>query len=122
MAKILFVDDEELLLKAQVRGLASLMDHEVTTAINGAKALEIIRRERFDLVVTDYDMSEMNGAELFRKVQEELSGQVLAWILTTAEENEFARFSAETGWPLLKKPYGLSQLVTAVNAALALSI
>lgn len=68
--RILFVDDEEKILKALER---SLLDepYEALFANSGKKALEILNREEVHVLVTDMRMPEMSGLELLKIVKKE---------------------------------------------------
>jgi len=68
--KILLVDDEPGILKVLGLSLADL-GFEVLTAESGEKALDIFRRKRPSVVLTDIKMPGMDGIELLRKVKEE---------------------------------------------------
>ncbi|HOQ05684.1 MAG TPA: response regulator [Anaerohalosphaeraceae bacterium] len=66
---VLFVDDEVRLLQSLRRGL---MDepYRCLFANSGAEALEILKKNKVHVIVTDMRMPEMNGLELLRKVRE----------------------------------------------------
>lgn len=68
MATILIVDDE-----APVRSfLAQLLadgGHRTLQAVHGAEALDLVAKERPDLVVSDIMMPVLNGAELCRRLK-----------------------------------------------------
>ncbi|MDG4477029.1 sigma-54-dependent transcriptional regulator [Thiovibrio frasassiensis] len=66
--KILIVDDEQNMRVALFEAL-SRNGHEVAVAENGQMALEMIARQRPDLVVTDIKMPGMDGLELLRQVK-----------------------------------------------------
>ena len=61
--RVLLVDDNKNGTPARRAALVEL-GYEVGTALSGAEALESFQQTRFDLVVTDYKMPKMNGAEL----------------------------------------------------------
>lgn len=65
--RILVVDDEE-----NTRlGLSKLLSQEgfvVDLAANGGEALEILRRQRFNLVISDINMPDMNGIAFLREI------------------------------------------------------
>lgn len=62
MADILLIDDDKDVLALEVI-LVSSMGHSVTTAENGKEGLRLFEERRFDLVVTDLVMPEMEGIE-----------------------------------------------------------
>lgn len=66
---ILFVDDEERILKALARIFLD-ENYEILTAANGSEALEIMSAKRVHLVVSDHRMPGMTGAEFLRHVKE----------------------------------------------------
>ena len=65
MKNVLFVDDEETLLRIMVGRFEDYKDRfEVLTAGNGKEAIEILESKAIDLVVTDLKMPVMDGVEL----------------------------------------------------------
>lgn len=67
-AKILVVDDEQLILT----GLQRVFEdggYDIKTALTGNAALEMVKNEQFDLIYTDMVMPGMNGAELCRAIK-----------------------------------------------------
>jgi two-component system chemotaxis response regulator CheY len=71
--KILIVDDSKAMRMIIQRTLrqAGYEGHEVKEACNGADGLERLQAERFDLVLSDWNMPAMSGIELLAKVKEE---------------------------------------------------
>ena len=67
--RILIVDDEDGMRRLLGRVL-SREGYEVTTASGGAEALKHVARDRFDLVVTDIKMPEMDGLELLKELKD----------------------------------------------------
>ncbi|TVM15412.1 hybrid sensor histidine kinase/response regulator [Oceanidesulfovibrio indonesiensis] len=57
---VLLVEDEEV-SRMYVRLLLEKMGHHVTVAVNGVEALRLLGENRFDLVITDIQMPEMDG-------------------------------------------------------------
>jgi CheY-like chemotaxis protein len=68
-ARILLVDDNVNGLKARKTVLEEL-GYKIETATGGDDALELFGRQKFDLVITDYKMSRMDGLELIRILRE----------------------------------------------------
>jgi CheY-like chemotaxis protein len=68
-AMILLVDDNSNGLKAR-KSVLEEHGHSVVTSCGGEDALERFRREKFDLVVTDYKMPGMDGVELISRLRQ----------------------------------------------------
>ncbi|MGD2122444.1 MAG: response regulator [Gemmatimonadota bacterium] len=116
MAKILIVDDEEMdrILLSEILHQAG---HEPLFAPNGQVALNIWKRAKVDLVVTDIVMPELNGLELFEKMREEDPWvRVIAISGVTAKKlNEAASSGALA---ILTKPVDPEELLTEIEKAL----
>ena len=67
-AKVLLVDDDASLLKLLAIRIES-KGYEVTTCESGLTALQILKSQVFDAVVTDLRMDEMDGMALHRQLQ-----------------------------------------------------
>ena len=67
--RILFVDDEENILKALNR-LMRKSGYESSFVQSGKEALELIKQEQFSVVVTDMRMPEMSGLDLVKAANE----------------------------------------------------
>lgn len=66
--KILLVDDA-LDMRLVMKRTLTLMNHQVTVAEDGAEAWEHLQNEIFQVVITDWDMPNMNGVELCRHIR-----------------------------------------------------
>jgi DNA-binding response OmpR family regulator len=67
MKRLLAVDDDHLILETLVDALTT-RGYEVLTADNANIALDLLRRQAFDLVLLDYQMPGKNGFELYREL------------------------------------------------------
>ena len=65
----MLVEDDEIILSVYSSFLKE-QGMEVVTALNGLDALEILRRDEFDLLITDVAMPKMSGIELIRRSRE----------------------------------------------------
>jgi len=63
--RILLLDDEEGFVNVLAKRLAR-RNFQVTTAYNGAKAVQILRRSDFDIAVIDLKMEGMDGIEVLK--------------------------------------------------------
>ena len=118
-AHILFVDDERPMTRMGQISLERL-GYQVTTTINPTEALAWFQEQpdRFDLVVTDFNMPGMDGAALARQLHESRPG--LRLILTTGYSASMdAAAARQSGFSeLLPKPYDLHSLGEAVGRVL----
>src|ERR671929_749063 len=117
MANLLIVDDEP-----GMRQLLSLVfgraGHRVRAAENGAKALELLKQEPADLIVSDVKMPDMNGIELLRRVREFLP-DVSVVMMTAFATVETAREAFKLGADdFIQKPFDVDELKLIVEKAL----
>ncbi|TKJ34143.1 MAG: hypothetical protein CEE38_18955 [Planctomycetes bacterium B3_Pla] len=100
---VLFVDDEEKILKSLKRGLLD-EPYETLFSNSGKEALEILEQSQVQVIVTDMRMPEMNGLELLKAVKEEyphiirmiLSGYAdTDTLLAAINQGEIFRFIAK---------------------------
>jgi two-component system, NtrC family, response regulator PilR len=117
MANILIVDDEQ-----GMRQLLSLVfgraDHQVRAAESGAKALEMLRREPADLIISDVKMPDMNGIELLRAVREFLPETAVV-MMTAFATVDTAREAFKLGADdFIQKPFDVDELKLIVEKAL----
>jgi DNA-binding NtrC family response regulator len=115
-SKILIVDDEKSARYGMQRALASL-DSDILEAANGLKALEIIDREKPDLVIMDIAMPEMDGLEALEKLQE-ISDPPLVIMVTAHGSEKIAVDAMKKGaYDYIAKPYDVDELrIVARNA------
>jgi DNA-binding response OmpR family regulator len=69
MARILIVDDEEH-IRAALKQVLERAGYEVAVAATGNEGLELMKRERADLVITDVIMPGIDGITTARKIRE----------------------------------------------------
>jgi two-component system chemotaxis response regulator CheY len=89
MARILLADDSRTILKLISHFL--LEDgYEVVTASDGREAYTIFKSEmgKFDLIITDINMPNMNGIELAQKIRSSEFNSNLPIIVLSSEESE----------------------------------
>ena len=116
MAKILLVEDNEINLEIMLSQLTSL-NYKVDTAINGNDALEKFQSNKYDVILTDIEMPEMNGVEATRQVLA-LSPSTSVIVLTSFTDDELVFPAIEAGATgYLLKDVDSTQLVEAIRAA-----
>src|ERR671921_2098129 len=117
MANLLIVDDEPGMrqLLSHVFGRAG---HAVRSAENGAKALELLRAEPADLVVSDVKMPDMDGIELLRRLRETQPDAAVV-LMTAFATVDTAREAFKLGADdFIQKPFDVDELKLIVEKAL----
>lgn len=111
LLRILLVDDEAP-IRAAVAKFLGRHGHDVTTASDGAEALEVFTADpdRFDLLITDVTMPRLDGPSLIRRVRELRPG--LAVLVSTGYGESERRFGDTV--PVLVKPYSFADLDRAI--------
>lgn len=118
MYKVAIIDDEPLI----VEGLSKTIEWDkwgcqVTGfAYNGKEGMELIRRERPDIIISDINMPEMDGLKMIAGLKSEFPNMQLI-ILTGYREFEYARQAIELGVSrFLLKPSKMNELYEAIEA------
>jgi len=68
MKKILVVDDEELVTKTLTK-LLKKSGYEVDIANNGSDALEKVKNSKYDLIISDIRMPDLDGVEVIKRIR-----------------------------------------------------
>ena len=115
--KILLVEDEESLLDIIKLNL-ELDGYDVTSVSNGRVALNEIRSKRFDLVILDVMLPEMDGFSICQAVRLE-NNPVPILFLTAKNSSEDRVFGLKIGGDdYLSKPFNLEELLLRVQLLL----
>lgn len=105
--KILIADDSRVMRQIVIRTLrqAGHGGHEIVEAENGRQALEMVRTEAPDLVLSDWNMPEMNGIDCLSALR--ASGSTVAFGFVTSEGSEEMRERAASAGAsfLIAKPF-----------------
>ena len=114
--RILVVDDEKTLVKGMKFNLEN-EGYEVECAYDGAAALDLAREGRFDLIILDVMMPEMDGIEACMKIREFANVPVI--MLTAKSEDADKLVGFESGADdYLTKPFNILELKARVRALL----
>jgi len=119
--KLLIVDDSTMLRDMLSYALNEGGYTDVVEAIDGIDGLNKAKETKFDLVITDVNMPNMDGITLvseLRKLPEYEKSPIL--VLTTERGDEMkakGKASGATGW--IVKPFVPDQLLKAVNIVLS---
>jgi two-component system sensor histidine kinase RpfC len=113
--RILVADDNATNL-VLTRELLERDGHQVTTAVNGREAIELLRTAPIDLAILDFNMGDIDGATVLQIHRFGTLEPVPAYILTADNAPATARRLMDTGAAgVLHKPIGLATLRQAIN-------
>ncbi len=115
--KILVVDDEPSVCKA-IEMLLKHDGHEVQLADCGKTALTILEQDKFDLIITDYSMQGMKGAQLATLIKERVPNQPILMITAFADEFTTHGKLPESVDFVISKPFSQKELREAVTQVL----
>lgn len=115
---ILLVDDEPAVLRSLQRMLQRA-GYFVQCAEHGAQALQLLAGQQFALVISDFRMPGMNGAELLSRVRQEYPAS-LGIILSAYADREALLECLNSGaaWKFLEKPWDDQQLIAQIELAM----
>lgn len=118
--RVLFVDDEEMILRGIERKLFHRSDDwDICCVTSGADALEELEDERFDVVVSDMRMPGMDGAALLCKVHE-LYPHMIRIVLSGYAEVEATMRAVPVTHQFLAKPCAPDLIEDVINRAMLL--
>ncbi len=115
-SRILVVDDEE-----SIREFLDIMlkkeGYEITVAEDGQRALEIIKKKSFDMVISDLQMPNMNGVELLKEVKS-IHPDLVFMIITAFGTTESAVEAMKLGaYDYITKPFKIDEVrINIINA------
>ena len=112
--KILIADDEQIVLNS-LEMLLRTSGYSCKTASNGREALELLKKEKFDLVITDINMPEINGLELMQIARDLFPD--LNFIITTGltEEYSFGDLIEKGATDFIAKPFDFRELNAKID-------
>jgi len=120
MSKALVVDDSKAVRMILARTLAEL-GYEVHEAANGREALDAIHAEKanLSLVLADWNMPEVNGLELVKKLRQDpdLNSLVVVMVTTETEVEQMAIALEAGANEYVMKPFTKAILVEKLQMA-----
>ncbi len=122
MRKILVVDDDDMNLKmAEFILKKDMKDIEVLLADSGMKAIDAMQREKFDLVLLDFQMPMMNGLktlEIIRK-REAMKDTPVIFLTAASDRDTVVKAGMMGVQGYIKKPFMPKDLIDRVSQTLA---
>lgn len=114
MKKILAVDDEEDILFT-LEAVADVADLNMTTTSRGLKALKYLKNNKFDLLLVDYHMPDINGLKLVKEIRK-IDKEIPILVLTVDESMDLAKKFLKAGADdFANKPIKTADLISRIN-------
>jgi DNA-binding response OmpR family regulator len=118
-ALILVIEDNISLLR-DISFILQVAGFDVVSASNGAEALELMRRQTPDLVVSDIEMPGMNGYDVLRQMRNEKKLNSVPCILMSGKDDyDHLMTALDLGAAdYLPKPFDAYELIDSIHMAL----
>lgn len=120
MAMILAVDDSST-MRQMLSVTLKNAGHQVIQAEDGVVALDIAREQKFDLVITDVRMPNMDGITLVSELRKLPGFEATPLLVLTTEsaasKKQAGKAAGATGW--IVKPFNKAQLLKVITTTLS---
>ena len=114
--KILVVDDEKLLVKGITFNLEN-EGYEVTAAYDGEAAVELAKKESFDLIILDLMMPVLSGTEACMKIREFSDVPIIMLTARSEDADKLMGFACGAD-DYVTKPFNILELKARIRALL----
>lgn len=118
--KILLVDDQESMRALGRYALQQLGFGEIELARSGREALDVLSRKKIDLVISDWNMDDVDGLKLLKLVRKHPMTKKLPFIMATGQsERDQVRTAAQAGVNnYIVKPFDVQTLQMKIEAVI----
>lgn len=117
MARILVVDDDKG-IQDVLEIMLTRAGYQVATADDGAAALDVIRKKKFDLVITDLKMPRVDGIDLLKGIKETVPGTAVILLTAFASGETALAAMREGAHDYVEKNFDVDDLLAIVQDAL----
>lgn len=114
--KLLIVDDEKL-IRDVIKTYAEIENYETLEAEDGLQALEIVKKEKIDLIVLDIMMPKMDGMTFLEEIKKDKNIPVIILSARNEEYDKLRGFDLGTD-DYLTKPFSPKELLARIKAIL----
>ncbi len=117
---ILVVDDE-LSMREVLEYMLHKVGYQVTCAENGVKAVELVKKQRFDLLICDIKLGDISGLDVLRACKAANPSTVVILISAYATTETAVEAMNEGAYDYVPKPFDKDELLETIAKALDLS-
>ncbi|QKF76573.1 response regulator transcription factor [Arcobacter defluvii] len=115
--KILLVEDD-FMLNEMITEYLSSTGHAIISAKNGVEALEILNSEKFDLLILDISLPDIDGFTILERLHEQKLNIPTIYISALIDIEDISRAFDLGCFDYLKKPFHLKELTLRINKIL----
>lgn len=116
MSKILVIDDQKS-IRNTLKDILEYEKHEVVLAENGPQGLELFDNDKFDIVLCDIKMPEMDGLEVLQKIMEKSSDTPVIMISGHGTIDTAVDAIKKGAYDFIEKPLDLNRLLVTMRNA-----
>jgi len=116
--KILVVDDEELICWSLKKTFERNNEYDVNCAYTGDDALKNIKENRYDVVITDLNLPDVNGTEFIAKIKRLMKDTPVIVISAYFSDPAMDEISKYDIFRCVNKPFEISDIMTDVKEAM----
>ena len=109
------VVDDEVAIRDLIKEVLQLAGFEVSTCEDGLTALNLIGREKFDLIILDVNLPKLDGFALLHKVRESAPAQPIILISARTDKEDVTHGLRLGADDYIRKPFGIEELVLRVE-------
>src|SRR5689334_19410423 len=117
VSRILIVDDEDGLRMSLAANL-ELEGYEVVDAPNGMAAIEYVKQQSFDLVITDVRMPGINGLDTFREIRKIRPETEVVMMTAFTLEKTLEEALSEGIYTVVHKPFAMEDIMELIARAM----
>lgn len=115
--KILLVEDD-IMLNEMITEYLTSTGHAIISAKTGLQSLEILEKEKFDLLILDINLPDIDGFTILEKMHEQKRMIPTIYISALIDIEEISRAFDLGCFDYLKKPFHLKELTLRINKIL----
>ncbi len=117
MARILLVDDEPSILNV-LSTLLKQEGHDAVPVRGGEKALEVLKADRFDLIISDIRMAPVDGMQLLKVARKDHPSTAVIMLTAYGSVETAVEAMKEGAYDYVTKPFKVDELLITVDRAL----
>jgi DNA-binding response OmpR family regulator len=115
--EVLIVDDDDL-IRENLGSILERSGFQVITAANGHQALDILAKQRPDILVLDVLMPNMNGRDLLRQLRQKSDWLPVIMLTQVGDATERAMALEEGADDYINKPFEIHELIARIKTVL----